>query len=155
VLAEKGAEVDVRDCDKVWSLEGCSAVVLGTAIRLGRPVRAMRAFQRRWCLELSSLPTAVFSLGATPREGTPEAMAEASHCLAPLVASVKPISVALFAGKLDPQELTMPWRKLVERGEPNARLVPGDWRDWNAIDDWARDLAGLLAREGATADSVV
>jgi menaquinone-dependent protoporphyrinogen oxidase len=144
VLEEQGAEVLVCDVEDVTSLDGYSAIVLGTAIRMGRPIKPMRTFLRRHARQIAEMPNAVFSVGATPRARTPAAIAEASRFVAPLVADVAPLSVALFAGKLDPSTLALPWRALVEHAEPGSRLSAGDWRDWDAIDSWAREIAPPL-----------
>lgn len=140
MLEEAGAEVHVCDVSDVTSLEGYTAVVLGTAIRLGQPVKTMRAFLRRHGREVAVLPTAVFSVGSTAKERTPTAICEAARAVAPVVAVVHPASIALFAGKVDPGRLAMPWRTLAEYSDIDSRLGEGDWRDWTAITSWASDL---------------
>jgi len=144
VLEAHGAEVRVCDVDDVTSVEEYSAVVLGTAIRMGRPIKPMRAFIRRHGRRVADLPNAVFSVGATPKDHSPSAIAEAARFVSPVVSAVAPVSVALFAGKLDPGTLALPWRAIVEHAEPGSRLSPGDWRDWDAIDSWADDIAPQL-----------
>lgn len=144
VLEEQGADVLVCDVDDVTTLDGYGAVVLGTAIRMGRPVKPMRLFLKRHAHEIVRLPNAVFSVGATPKDRTPDAIAEAARFVAPMVAEVAPVSVALFAGKLDPTTLPFPWRALVRRADSGARLRAGDWRDWEAIDAWVREIASQL-----------
>jgi menaquinone-dependent protoporphyrinogen oxidase len=139
VLAEAGAEVYVSDVSDVTSLEGYTAVVLGTAIRMGQPVKSMRVFLRRHGCDVAALPTAVFSVGSTAKERTPSAICEAARAVAPVVSVVHPVSIALFAGKVDAERLTLPWRALVEYSDA-GRLCEGDWRDWNAITSWAREL---------------
>jgi menaquinone-dependent protoporphyrinogen oxidase len=140
VLEEAGAEVHVCDVGVVTSLEGYTAVVLGTAIRLGQPVKSMRVFLRRHGREVATLPTAVFSVGSTAKERTPAAICEAARAVAPVVAAVHPASIALFAGRVDPRQLGLPWRALVEHSDAGSRMCEGDWRDWDAIASWARDL---------------
>ena len=146
ILERQGAEVFVCDVDDVTTIEGYNAVVLGTAIRMGRPVKPMRAFLKRFATKVAELPNAVFSVGATPKTKTPDAIADAARFVAPMVAEVAPVSVALFAGKLDPTVLPLPWRALIEYAEPGSRLSPGDWRDWDAIDSWVREISAQLLR---------
>jgi menaquinone-dependent protoporphyrinogen oxidase len=64
--------------------------------------------------------------------------------VSPVVSAVSPVSVALFAGRLDPSTLALPWRAIAEHAEPGSRLSPGDWRDWDAIDSWADEIAPQL-----------
>jgi menaquinone-dependent protoporphyrinogen oxidase len=148
VLASKGADVSVCDVADVHNVEDYDAVLLGTAIRMGRPVKPMRTFLLQHADEIAARPNAVFSVGATPRERTPQAIAEASHFVSPLVSAVAPMSVALFAGKIDPSRLALPWRALVEHAEPGSRLSAGDWRDWDAIDVWVEEIAPQLLTGG-------
>jgi len=144
ILEAHGADVRVCDVDDVTNLDDYGAVVLGTAIRMGRPVKPMRAFIRRHGHAIAQLPNAVFSVGATPKDHSPTAIAEAARFVSPVVSVVAPMSVALFAGKLDPSTLALPWRAIVEHAEPGSRLSAGDWRDWDAIDSWADDIAQQL-----------
>jgi menaquinone-dependent protoporphyrinogen oxidase len=144
VLAAHGADVRVCDVNDVTTLQDYSAVVLGTAIRMGRPVKPMREFIKRHGQDIATLPNAVFSVGAAPKERTPQAIAEAARFVSGVVSAVAPVSVALFAGKLDPSALAMPWRALIEHAEPGSRLSAGDWRDWDAIESWAAEIAPKL-----------
>jgi menaquinone-dependent protoporphyrinogen oxidase len=144
LLEETGAEVHVCDVRSVTGLEGYTAVVLGTAIRLGEPVRDMRTFLDRYGRAVASLPNAVFSVGSAARERTPAAIVEAARAVGPVVAKVHPVSVALFAGKVDPARLGFPWRTLAGHSRQGSRLVCGDWRDWSAIAAWGRELRVLL-----------
>ena len=47
-----------------------------------------------------------------------------------------PVSSALFAGKLDPNKLSFIQRKMTEL----VKSPVGDFRDWNVIAAWAREL---------------
>jgi len=144
IIEEIGAEVHVCDVRAVTGLEGYTAVVLGTAIRLGQPVRDMRTFLDTHGRAVASLPNAVFSVGSAAKERTPSAIAEAARAVGPVVSRVRPVSVALFAGKVDPERLGFPWRTLADHSRQGSRLVCGDWRDWNAIAAWGRELSVLL-----------
>jgi menaquinone-dependent protoporphyrinogen oxidase len=138
----------VCDVADISALEGYDAVLLGTAIRMGRPVKPMRAFIRDHAADVAARPNAVFSVGITPKYRTPQAISEASHFVSPLVSAVAPLSVALFAGKIDPSRLALPWRALVQNAEPGSRLASGDWRDWDAIDSWVAEIAPQLLAGG-------
>ncbi|MDR3687279.1 MAG: flavodoxin domain-containing protein [Coriobacteriia bacterium] len=148
VLAAQGADVRVCDVADITTLDEYDAILLGTAIRMGRPVKPMRDFIRNHAHEVASRPNAVFSVGATPRDRTPRAISEASHFVSPVVSAVAPLSVALFAGKIDPTRLALPWRALIEHAEPGSRLSAGDWRDWDAIDAWVEEIAPQLLAGG-------
>ena len=148
VLAAQGADVRVCDVADITNLDEYDAFLLGTAIRMGRPIKPMRQFIRGHAEQIASKPNAVFSVGATPKERTPRAISEASHFVLPVVSAVAPLSVALFAGKIDPSQLPLPWKALIEHADPGSRLSAGDWRDWDAIDAWVEEIAPQLLAGG-------
>ncbi len=51
-----------------------------------------------------------------------------------------PVSTALFAGKVDPEKFNFIMRKMVA-ADPS---IVGDFRDWEAIAAWARELPGKM-----------
>jgi menaquinone-dependent protoporphyrinogen IX oxidase len=103
----------------------------------------MRNFLRRYSREVSERPNVVFSVGATLRERTPASYRMAATCIAPLVEAVSPMFVGLFGGKLDPDSFRWSWPVVAERVGLGA-LSPGDWRDWDEIDNWFEAVAPRL-----------
>jgi menaquinone-dependent protoporphyrinogen oxidase len=121
------------------------AVVLGTAIRMEQPLPEALNFARRHKAALARLPVAVFSLGITLREDTPENRVKARSFLAPLLADLpEPVSLGLFAGKVDYARLSPVWRWMASRDQ-SGMMREGDWRDWGQINDWALELVHTLA----------
>lgn len=53
-----------------------------------------------------------------------------------------PVVAEVFAGKLDPNTLPMP--RLVRQVMGLAHTRTGDWRNWQAICDWAANLRSAL-----------
>lgn len=144
VLRESGAEVAVLPARQVKHLRGYGAVVLGTAVRFGRPLGEALRFARRHCGALANLPWALFSVGTTVRDDTPENRSLALTHLAPITGVAgQPCSIGLFGGVVDFEKFPPLWRWFA-RMDSSGETGEGDWRDWGAIDAWAREVAEHL-----------
>ena len=143
VLRESGLAVDTMPVKKVVDLAPYAAVVLGTAIRMGKPVGESGRFVRRLGWQLRKRPVALFSVGLCPREKTPEKLEEALGFLGSLSDEIEPMAVAAFAGKIDHAKLGLLFRFAASR-DKSGSLAEGDWRDWQAIETWAGELVRIL-----------
>ncbi len=144
VLSESGAAVEVRAAHEVKTINAYDAVVMGTAIRMGRPVGEITNFAKKFNKELAELPTAVFSLGLAMKQDTPENRAEAEKSISPLLDQLtSKKSTALFGGKFDLQTLSPLFRFMLSKDTSGA-MEEGDYRDWNAIHTWANRLPSEL-----------
>ncbi len=142
-LRTQGCEVEVADVRSMRRLPECDAVVLGTAVRMGKPLGAMRAFVKRNLDRLGSLPVAVFSVGMAMREDTTENREQASGFIAPLAQKCGARDTACFAGAIFPDRLPFPFNRAA--ANPEGALAAGDYRDWGAIGSWASALPATLA----------
>jgi menaquinone-dependent protoporphyrinogen oxidase len=173
-LAQSGAEVDVRRVDEVDSVEGYEAVVLGAPMIAGWH-RGAVGFLKRHQGHLSKVPVALFitcisltQTGESQVDGVPitvdpdlpkppkqpgklsfrERYATPGNYLRPVLKrapTVRPVSVAFFAGKLELFRLNffqMIFATLVTGGRA------GDFRNWEAIRSWAAGLR-LFTAESA------
>lgn len=162
----KKAEVEILPLEKVTTLEGYSAVVLGAPMILGWH-RGALAFLKQHQAALSRLPLAIFvtcmnltQTGETSVSGIPvfvdeklprppqnpsrlslkERYATVSNYLTPLLKAapaVKPVSIGLFGGSLQYFNLQW-WAALFALLIIQAQ--PGDRRNWSAIGTWAGGL---------------
>jgi menaquinone-dependent protoporphyrinogen oxidase len=148
-LRTQGCEVELADVTKLKRLPECDAVVLGTAIRMGRPLGAMSRFVQRNLAALQRLPVAVFGVGMTMREGTPESVAKAHSFVQPLADKCGACDVATFAGAVFPEKLPFPFSRAA--ADPDGALAAGDHRDWRSIASWASGLSTRLAAAGVAA----
>ena len=145
VLQDAGRPVDIRKVQDVRDLEAYRAVILGTAIRMGRPLSDATVFARRFRLALNQMPVALFSVGAQMREDTDENRKKTLGFLSPLLSEVKqPARVGMFGGRVENSQLSPLWRMLSPR-DKSGMMHEGDWRNWEAIHGWARDLNTVLA----------
>ena len=134
-------EADVLPAGDVRSLDGYSAVVLGTAMYffLLRP-EAKRFLARNRAAIAGGVPIALFALG--PFTTKPEELEAARKPVDKLLESsswLKPVSVRIFGGQHQPEKLRFPHTMM--------RTTPAsDARDWDDIRAWALELAEAFKR---------
>ena len=144
VLGQAGVEVEVRAAHEVKTIKDYDAVVMGTAIRMNKPVGEITSFTKKFNKDLAQLPTAVFSLGLSMKEDTPENRTETAKFIAPLVEQLPGNkSTALFGGKFDLNTVSPILRFMLSKDTSGA-MAPGDYRDWNVINTWANSLPAEL-----------
>lgn len=143
VLREAGLAVDVSDVAHAPDLGAYSGVVIGAATHTGHLLPAAIRFAEKNRAVLAKRTTAYFTLGVTMKEDTPEHRQKAADALQPLVQIKEPVSLGLFAGKVDPTRLSIPLRWVVKLSKDGA-MGAGDFRRWDEIRAWARSLAPLL-----------
>ncbi len=145
VLADKGLTVEVHPVNQVRNLAGYDAVVLGTPIRMFKPLGKMMSFAKRHQKELAKLPTAAFTVGLAMKDAATKGTADAEKYAAPFLALLSNRkSTALFAGKLDLNTLTPLFRMIMSKMTESDPSSIGDFRDWNAIQTWAGTLPDSL-----------
>jgi menaquinone-dependent protoporphyrinogen oxidase len=137
-LREAGADADVRDAGEVRTVEQYDAVVLGSAVYAGRWMEDANGLVDRLEEPLRARPVWLFSSGPL---GSPVAKPEGDPPVAAdLVERLEARDHRVFAGKLQRKALSFPERAIVTA----LRAPEGDFRDWDAIEDWAREIAGAL-----------
>jgi menaquinone-dependent protoporphyrinogen oxidase len=138
-LAELGLKVDARPIEDVSSLEGYDAVVLGSAVYVGRWLNTARTFAEHHAGELTARPLWLFSSGPL---GPPENLMPAQEPAD--IPSMMKLTGArghrVFAGRLDLRRLGLAERTIVRRVHAPA----GDSRDWDAIEVFADEIARWL-----------
>jgi len=140
VLCAGGAAMDVRRVQDVADPSEYRAVVLGSAIRMGRLLPEMVSFVEKNASVLQVMPTAYFVCCGILRDDTQENRDEASGYLDPVRQVVGPVGEGLFAGKIDYGTIAP-----LEANSLRMLEAPeGDWRDWEAIRAWAGELAPVL-----------
>src|SRR6266550_6426568 len=101
VLSATGATVDVKPVTAVHEVKGYDAVVVGSAIRMGHWLPEAVEFVKTNRQTLSRIPTAYFLVSGLLRNDTPETRRQVLAFLDPVRALHEPVSIGLFAGKLD------------------------------------------------------
>lgn len=139
-LRGEGFQVDVQNVRQVRSLDGYSGVIVGSAIRAGRPMPEAVSFVEKHERGLSRMPVAYFVVCLTMKDDTEENRCTVAGYLDALRAktpSVKPVDVGLFPGALDSSRLSF-LPRLIMRA---MKAPDGDYRDWDAVRQWAARIA--------------
>jgi menaquinone-dependent protoporphyrinogen oxidase len=141
VLTESGISAASRRPDEVDSLEGYDAVVLGSGVYMGRWLSPATAFVERHRSALLERPVWLFSSGPL---GSPQAKPDGDpSSVAELLAALQARGHRTFAGRLERKRLGL-GEKLVAAG---VKAPEGDFRPWQLIDAWAREIASALKVE--------
>ncbi len=140
VLCEAGAAVDVRLAKDVTDLSPYRAVVVGSGIRVGKWLPEAVGFVEKHRGVLSQVPVAYFAVCLTLKEDTEENRREVAAYLDPVREVVQPVDVGLFAGVMDYGKLPFIFRLMMKA----MKSPEGDFRDWEAIRDWAGQVRARL-----------
>jgi menaquinone-dependent protoporphyrinogen oxidase len=142
-LEDREIDAPVLRIDEIGPLDGYDAVVLGSAVYMGRWLDAAKDYVDDHLDEISARPTWLFSSGPLGDSPKPEIEPED---VAALVVRTRARGHHLFAGRLAKRDLG-----LGEKVVASAVRVPeGDFRSWPEIDGWAADIARILKSEVAT-----
>jgi menaquinone-dependent protoporphyrinogen oxidase len=139
-LQSAGYSVDVAGMKSVSSLEGYDAVVIGGPFYMGKVVGDVGKFIGRHRDALAKMPVAAFTVGVAPVGNDPAEIDKAMKIFHPALAPLEPVAETIFAGKVDLEKLSFIqkwiWKKL--------KGPVGDFRDWDAIATWAKELPGKM-----------
>lgn len=141
-LREAGFQADVARCKDVKDLSPYTAVVLGSAVYIGRWRREAADFLRYSEATLAKLPVWLFSSGPTG-EGDLEDLMHGWHfpeALEPIAERIAPRDIAVFHGALDRSKLN-PFDAFIIR---TVKAPTGDFRDLDAVAAWAQRIARSL-----------
>ena len=140
VLCGGGAAVDVRLAKDVTDVSPYRAVVVGSAIYMGRWMSEAVKFVETHRDALSRAPVAYFVVCLTMKDDTEENRRTVAAYLDPVREVVQPVDVGLFAGRLDSSKLPFLYRLIIKA----MKQPEGDYRNWEAIRAWAGELVPLL-----------
>jgi menaquinone-dependent protoporphyrinogen oxidase len=141
-LTRKGIEVELKKPEEVQDTSRYDAFVVGSGIYFGQWLEPAKKFIEAHEGELSRRPTWLFSSGpivGDPPTPDPEETAKGDA----LAETVHAREHKVFPGKLDKSKLN--WcEKIAVRC---ARAREGDYRDWQAIDEWAAAIGRELQQK--------
>lgn len=135
-----GYDVEVIEMKSVSSLAGYSAVVIGGPFYMGKVVGDVGKFIGRYRDALAKVPVAAFAVGVAPLGKDPADKDNAMKKLQKTLEPQKPVAMTIFAGKVDPEKLSFLQRWMVKK----TKSPVGDFRDWDAIARWAKDLPAMM-----------
>ena len=136
-IRETGIEVSVVDAEEVESVAPYDAVIIGSALHMGRWMGPARELVNRSADLLRTKPVWLFSSGPMGRDIVDPADAAEGMKLLELVGGR---DHRVFAGKADKDELGFAERTILRM----VKNPYGDHRDWPAIHEWAMSIAREL-----------
>jgi menaquinone-dependent protoporphyrinogen oxidase len=143
-FAAGGAAVDVRPVTEVSDLSAYRAVVLGSPIHGGEWMPEAVAFVKDHQRALSDMPTAYFLVCMMATKDTEESRKYINEWLEPIRSMVKPVAEGHFAGALWPKGYPFTTAIGLRVFLAYLKKKEGDYRDWEAIRDWAEKTRPAL-----------
>jgi menaquinone-dependent protoporphyrinogen oxidase len=161
VLRTQGADVVVADSADRPDPSGFDAYVIGSGVQIGRWHKEGTEFLERNQATLAARPVWLFSSGPLPGSSmTTETQDRLTLALGPeegpgsagrkrievLSAAIHPREHRVFYGAFNPNDPPKSMQERLVRLMPAAkRVLPtGDFREWDAIEAWAREIATQL-----------
>ena len=142
VLRQAGLRTDVLEVDDVDDLSSYQAVVLGSAVYIGRWRKEAVKFLKANETVLAEKLVWLFSSGPTGK-GDPVELTQGwrfPKALQPIADRIRPRDIAVFHGAVDVGKLNFIEKWMIK----NVKAPLGDFRDWDAITSWATAIADEL-----------
>jgi len=169
VLRSEGLDVDITRADEAVGVGAADAVVVGSAVYMGSWMKEAIEFVKRNEVTLAERPLWFFSSGPLPRSsmGKGQGVDPLTDSLGPedgpgsggrkkvteISATTSPKDHRVFLGAFDPDDPAKVTSERLVRMLPAVKkaLPAGDFRDWDAIDAWAHQIAATFATPVASA----
>jgi menaquinone-dependent protoporphyrinogen oxidase len=163
VLRDAGLDAVVAPAADQPDPQPFDACVVGAGVYMGSWVREAPEYLERFVATLATKPVWLFSSGPLPgstKESKGPDVDPVENALGPatgpgsggrrriedLAARIHPREHRVFTGRFDPKDPPKAMSERIVRMLPAAKgvLPPGDFRDWPAIEGWAREIASQL-----------
>jgi menaquinone-dependent protoporphyrinogen oxidase len=143
VLRQAGLQIDVLPVNSIRDLETYKAIILGSAVYVGKWQKEAVKFLQANEKIMADRPVWLFSSGPTG-EGDPVELVEGVRLpddLQPVADRIQPHDIAVFHGYINPDKLNF-----IEKWAIKSLVKKpfGDFRDWDAIVTWANSVAAVL-----------
>ncbi len=142
VLRAAGLVVDVRRANQAGDPAAYQAVVLGSAVYIGKWRKEAVRFLQDNEQTLARLPVWIFNSGPLGEGDAAELAGEYGFPkgLRPITDRIHPRDIMIFHGAVDLQKLNPLERWMFK----NVSSTVGDFRKWDAIAAWANGIAVAL-----------
>jgi len=162
ILRTEGADVVVADAADRPEPRGFDAYVIGSGVYIGSWLKEGIEFLERHQSMLAMRPVWLFSSGPLPGSskatdttdpltlalGPEEGPGSGGRKkVALLSAAIQPRDHRVFLGAFNPNEPPKSMQERLVRLMPASKqiLPVGDFREWDAIEAWAREIAAMVA----------
>ena len=163
VLRSEGLEAEVAPADHATGVGTADAVVVGSAVYMGSWLKEGIDFIKRNEVMLAELPLWLFSSGPLPGSSRSKGpgVDSLTDALGPqdgpgsggrkksneISAATHPVDHRVFLGAFDPNNPPKVTSERLVRMLPAVKnaIPAGDFRDWDAIEAWAHEIATTLA----------
>jgi menaquinone-dependent protoporphyrinogen oxidase len=142
VLGQEGVPAGVMSAGEVGNLSPYRAVVLGSAVYIGRWRKEAARFLKANVKRLAELPVWLFSSGPTG-EGDPVELTKGWRSpkgLQLFIDRIRPREVVVFHGSIDKDKMKGLEKWMIDKVGASTE----DSRDWQAVASWARSIAAAL-----------
>ncbi len=142
VLRQEGLQTEVQPVKQIRDLTSYDAVILGSAVYIGKWRKEAVKFLEANQAKLAERPVWLFSSGPSG-EGDPVELLQgwrfptAQQVIAD---QIQPRGIAVFHGHVDLGKVNAIEKFMIT----NIKAPVGDFRDWEAITSWAMDIAKVL-----------
>ena len=138
-LERRGVNAKARPTEELTGLDGYDAFVVGSAVYIGRWLEPAQRLVEEHAGTLAAAPVWLFSSGPL---GPPDALKPEGDPVdvAAFMETVSGAGHRVFAGRLDRSMLGFGEKAVIVA----VRAPEGDFRDWEAIDGYAAEIAEQL-----------
>jgi menaquinone-dependent protoporphyrinogen oxidase len=146
-LRAEHLEVDLRSAEADFRRiadEEYDAYVIGSAIHAGHWLKSATEFVREHAVTLARRPSWLFSSGPIGEKYVHEPQPDPKE-IAEFRRSLDVYDHVVFAGAFDPETADLSRAGWLEKQISTRFLPVGDFRDWEAIEGWARRVARELS----------
>ena len=147
VLTDAGCDVDVQPCERARHAGAYDAVIIGSALCMGRWEKSGTKYLRRNAWALSEVPTWLFQSGPCGN-GVISSEADTPRAIKQLSDQIGLGKPQTFGGKLDRTKATGPLSRWMATGD-----FSGDFRDWEQICHWATSIAHQLNSDNVSSST--
>ena len=142
VLQDAGLAVDVKRADQAGDASAYQAVVLGSAVYIGRWRKEAVNFLKTNEQALAQRPVWIFNSGPLGEGDAAEQSGDLGFPkgLRPIAGRIKVRDIAVFFGAVELAKLNPLERWMFK----NVKSPIGDFRDWDAITAWATGIAEAI-----------
>jgi len=150
-LTQCGHRATALPVEKVDAVTPYDAVILGAGAYMFHWLKDAVRFAHAHADELTARPLWLFSSGPLGKEQVDDKGVNVLDAARPrefdeLVRLLRPRGERVFFGAYDPEAKPVGLGETLMRHLPAGRdaVPPGDFRDWAAIEGWAREIAAAL-----------